>query len=138
MLPAADEGIDYLTADARELPFPDDTFDAVVACAVLHHLDRPRALAEAARVVRPGGVVAVIDMAARSTLRDRPRDVADMVRSRLMRRGMTPWEPDTVKADPRLSWAGTRAELEAALPGVVVRHLPPWRLLAVWTRPHPS
>ena len=47
--------------DARDLPWEDATFDAVVLLGPLYHLvereDRVRALGQAARVVAPGGVV---------------------------------------------------------------------------------
>jgi len=47
-------------ADLLALPFPDDYFDVVMASEVLEHIpDDRRALAEIARVVRPGGRVAV-------------------------------------------------------------------------------
>lgn len=43
--------------DARWLPFPDATFDRVVANHMLYHVsDRPAALREAARVLRGAGV----------------------------------------------------------------------------------
>lgn len=46
--------------DALDLPFEDDAFDVVIAAEVLEHiLDDERAMAEIARVVRPGGRVAV-------------------------------------------------------------------------------
>jgi SAM-dependent methyltransferase len=52
--------IEFLRGDAERLPFGDASFDAVVAGFVVNHLPRPeRALAEFARVVRPGGRVAV-------------------------------------------------------------------------------
>jgi ubiquinone/menaquinone biosynthesis C-methylase UbiE len=48
--------------DARELAVPDESADAVLLLGPLYHLpddeDRRRALAEAWRVLRPGGVVA--------------------------------------------------------------------------------
>ena len=48
----------FTRATAADLPYPDDTFDAVVTRGVLHHLhDVPAALAEWRRVVRPGGPV---------------------------------------------------------------------------------
>ncbi len=42
---------------AEQLPFPDDTFDAAVAVASLHFTDVDRAVAEMARVTKPGGLV---------------------------------------------------------------------------------
>jgi SAM-dependent methyltransferase len=43
--------------DAEDLQFPDDSFDLVHSQSVFSHLERPeRALAEIARVLRPGGV----------------------------------------------------------------------------------
>jgi SAM-dependent methyltransferase len=49
-----------VTADATGLPFPDGSFDRVVAAEILEHVpDDSRALAEIARVLRPGGIAAV-------------------------------------------------------------------------------
>lgn len=51
-------------ANALALPLADATADAVILAYVLFHLtDPPRALAEAARVLRPGGRVAAISWA---------------------------------------------------------------------------
>jgi SAM-dependent methyltransferase len=45
-----------LAAEAERLPWPDRTFDAVVADSLLEHLDDPaQALREWARVLKPGG-----------------------------------------------------------------------------------
>jgi SAM-dependent methyltransferase len=47
-------------ADVQELPFRPGSFDVVVAIYVLHHVpDTRRAIAEMARVLRPGGVALV-------------------------------------------------------------------------------
>lgn len=49
-----------VNGDALDLPFPDASFDHVVVSEVLEHVwDDERALVEIARVVRPGGRVAV-------------------------------------------------------------------------------
>jgi SAM-dependent methyltransferase len=49
-------GVDAVVGDVQELPFGDETFDVVVAAWVLFHAqDIQRALAEIARVLRPGG-----------------------------------------------------------------------------------
>jgi SAM-dependent methyltransferase len=58
MLSAAPEP--HLRADATSLPFAADSFGAVALLYVLYHLADPRAaLAEAHRVLRPGGIIAV-------------------------------------------------------------------------------
>jgi SAM-dependent methyltransferase len=53
---ATARGLDAQLADARELPFPDGSFDAVTCNHTLYHLPDPdQALAEFVRVLRPGG-----------------------------------------------------------------------------------
>ena len=52
----------FAVADAERLPFPDETFDALHSKDSLHHMEDPRAaLAEYARVLRPGGTLLVIE-----------------------------------------------------------------------------
>jgi SAM-dependent methyltransferase len=49
-------GPSYARAGAADLPFPADRFDAVLACLVFEHItDVDGAIAEVARVLRPGG-----------------------------------------------------------------------------------
>jgi len=49
-------------ADAHALPFAGDSFDGIVMLDVLHHLERPALFfQEAARVLRPGGRLAMIE-----------------------------------------------------------------------------
>ncbi|MGB3771377.1 MAG: methyltransferase domain-containing protein [Rhodococcus sp. (in: high G+C Gram-positive bacteria)] len=63
----ADEGqvpssatAETVVGDALSLPFPDGWFDGVVVSEMLEHVpEDARAIAEIARVVRPGGTVAV-------------------------------------------------------------------------------
>jgi SAM-dependent methyltransferase len=51
------DGIDYV-CDAHDLPFVDETFDAVIAVALLEHVADPfRCVAEIARVLKPDGFV---------------------------------------------------------------------------------
>ncbi len=56
-------GASAQTADATALPFPDGSFDSVVCCLMLHHIiDWERAVAEVARVLRPGGTFVGYDL----------------------------------------------------------------------------
>ncbi len=51
-------------ADMYRLPLPDGGFDLILLHMVLHHAEDPAAvLAEAARVLRPGGRLLVVDLA---------------------------------------------------------------------------
>jgi SAM-dependent methyltransferase len=52
-------GSELVVGRAEQLPFADGSFDAAIACETFHWVDQPAALAELARVVRPGGSVAI-------------------------------------------------------------------------------
>jgi len=57
----AARGVTARVADAGDLPFPDDSFDAVVAAWMLYHVpDLDRALAQVRRVLRPEGIFVAI------------------------------------------------------------------------------
>lgn len=53
--------VEVVTGDATALPLPDARFSAVACFTMLHHIpgpaDQDRALAEMARVLRPGGLL---------------------------------------------------------------------------------
>jgi ubiquinone/menaquinone biosynthesis C-methylase UbiE len=55
----------YLEGDAAELPFLDESFDLVACRFAVHHFPEPaRQIGEMVRVCRPGGRVAIVDLAA--------------------------------------------------------------------------
>ncbi|HXP21419.1 MAG TPA: class I SAM-dependent methyltransferase [Streptosporangiaceae bacterium] len=58
-IPAAADGV-AVAGDATAMPFPDGSFDTVIAAEVLEHIPADQAaMHEIARVLRPGGVAAV-------------------------------------------------------------------------------
>ena len=71
--------VDVREGDGADLPLPDAAFDAVVCFTMLHHVPSParqdRLFAEAARVLRPGGVFAGSD--SRLSLRFRLLHIGD-------------------------------------------------------------
>ncbi len=55
--------VEAVLAYAEAVPFPDDSFDAVVSRLAPHHFpDAAKAVKEMARLAKPGGCVAVIDL----------------------------------------------------------------------------
>jgi SAM-dependent methyltransferase len=53
------DDVQVRVASIEDLPFPDESYDVVLAMGVLEYVDVARALGELARVARPGGLVLV-------------------------------------------------------------------------------
>lgn len=71
---APDLPIHWDAGFASQLPYPDAEFDRVVSSLVIHHLDtftKHLAFAEARRVLKPDGVICVLDFADPQTTVDR-------------------------------------------------------------------
>lgn len=89
---AAVENLEFRIGDALRLPFPDRSFDAAVSLASIKHWPDPgRGVREMARVVRPGGLVFVLEADRECT-----RETAE----RFVRR----WRFAPVPAVPLLAW----------------------------------
>jgi demethylmenaquinone methyltransferase / 2-methoxy-6-polyprenyl-1,4-benzoquinol methylase len=112
MLAANERTAPVVEADGRRLPFADAAFDGLVCGYALRNFsDLPGTLAETARVLRPGGRLAVLEVDAPS--------------SRLLRAGYDVW---FTRAVPVLGAALSDRDAYAYLPRSVA-YLPPAREL---------
>ena len=63
---AVTDRVSVETADARQMPFADESFDYVLSSWVLHNIvrrrERERALAEIVRVLKPNGEIVIADV----------------------------------------------------------------------------
>jgi SAM-dependent methyltransferase len=80
--------VDVKTGDITRLPFPDESFDAVISMIVIHNIPsrqaRDDALRELVRVLKPGGRMAIFDLMHASryaeVLRNAGMEVQDLSR----------------------------------------------------------
>lgn len=66
------ENVEFVDGHIEDIPFADGTFDVVISNGVINlSPDKARVFVEAARVLRPGGRMAVADIVTRSRVPDR-------------------------------------------------------------------
>lgn len=146
-------GLDRVRASARRLPFAEASFGAVVAIEVLEHVGAVGpVLAEARRVLRPGGRLAIVDKNARALDARRPWLPSLAVKWLDERRGLWMYPaggpvrerwfgPKALLSSLGRDFEGARVEFllrpeEARR--LVFRAFPEARLMAIWTADVPE
>lgn len=146
---SAPPNLDVQVADALAVELPQNSYDAVVSMAVLHHLPLDQALPRMAGWLRPGGVLAAVALPRVEPARTLPLEVAASVSHHGLGLAFSALRPVTGAelyrhedshavmpvADGRLTTREVRAEVGGLLPGARVRRLLYWRYLLVWRKP---
>lgn len=134
--------IDYLLGDFFTWGFEPASFDVVVSVAALHHMNAAAALDRMRRLLRPGGVLAILGLARSRHPADLPRDVAATLVSRAHRLSHArrlrtdPWEsPAPTVWPPPHTHREIQSLAERTLPQARFRRHLLWRYSLTWTRP---
>ena len=128
--------VDYLLGDFLSHDFEPASFDAVVAVAMLHHVDMAQGLARMAALLRPGGVVALVGLARSRRIVDFPIDVVGAIATRLHQLRKPLWDHAApICWPPPETFAGVRSIARRVLPGVRYRRHVLWRYTLVWIKP---
>jgi SAM-dependent methyltransferase len=127
--------IDWIHGNVLTAPLEPGSFDAVVSVAALHHMDAAKALMRFAQLVRPGGAVIVIGLAA-STLWDTPLEYVALGARMALGIVYGRWNHSAPQCWPPPLTYGEIKELSARLlPGVRYRRHFLGRYSLVWCRP---
>lgn len=123
--------------ESQFLTWPDEeSYDFVSMIAVLHHLPFAEALTHAAKMLRPGGVLAVLGLSRPRTFFHRITRSAIAypvsVYYRCTRRTAIVGAPIR---DPSMTYGEIRKHATELLPGAIVRRHLLWRYSLVWTKP---
>jgi ubiquinone/menaquinone biosynthesis C-methylase UbiE len=128
--------ITFIEADFLTHPFAAESFDFVCANTSLHHMDFTAALTTMARLLRPGGRLAVVGLAADKSIGD-ILAAAPAIPANLFYRAIYHWgESGAPIMDPNHSWRQARTAAANALPGVRYRRLLLWRYSLLWRKPN--
>jgi 2-polyprenyl-3-methyl-5-hydroxy-6-metoxy-1,4-benzoquinol methylase len=129
--------IEWQQGDLFDAPFDAGSFDAVVSVAMLHHVPAEDALARFADLVKPGGVVAIVGLAANdwwdlpyALVAHGAQLILGFARGRWEHSASTVWPPPvTYREMERIA--------SRALPGVRYRRHLLGRYSLIWTKPSP-
>jgi 2-polyprenyl-3-methyl-5-hydroxy-6-metoxy-1,4-benzoquinol methylase len=130
--------IEWVQGDVLDAAFEPESFDAVVTVAALHHMDASRALARFAQLVRPGGTIAVVGIAANSWL-DLPLAALAVMSKAVLALWYGRWSHSAPRCwPPPLTYGEMKAVSARVLPGVRYRRLWLGRYSLVWRKPSAS
>jgi 2-polyprenyl-3-methyl-5-hydroxy-6-metoxy-1,4-benzoquinol methylase len=127
--------ITYLLDDFMTHPFELGSFDAITSVAALHHMPVREALGRMRILLRPGGTLALVEIAQSRLPRDIVYEGMGAVAHRLHKITKEHRQHPSPVLEPTMSYAEIRAVIEEELPGAHYRRLVLWRYAVVWQKP---
>jgi len=125
----------FVQGDFLTHSLADGTFDFACANTVVHHMGTAMALRQLARVLRPGGRLAVVGLASNGSPADWVIGGAGIPANWYYKITRGEGSPGAPIMDPDLTWAQVRATARRLLPGARYRRHLLWRYSIVWDKP---
>ncbi len=128
-------GVEFLEADFLAYPLAGASFDFACANTALHHMDFAAALAKMARILRPGGRLAVVGLGGNGSPADWIIGAAGIPANRYYKLTRGEASSGAPVMAPGMTWAQARAAAREVLPGVRYRRHLLWRYSLLWEKP---
>ena len=127
--------LSFVAADFLAYPLAEASFDFACANTSLHHMDFAAALTAMARVLRPGGHLAVIGLARDGSLADLVVAAPAVPVNLYYRAVYHEGNSGAPVKEPDMTWGQVRATASTLLPGVRYRRRLLWRYSLLWRKP---
>jgi SAM-dependent methyltransferase len=127
--------VSFTQSDFLAYPLEDASFDFACANTALHHMDFGAALVKMARILRPGGRLAVVGLAAHGSPADLAIDAAAIPANLWYKRTRGEGNPGAPILAPDMTWSQVRSTAARLLPGARYRRHLLWRYSLTWTKP---
>ncbi len=128
-------GVCFVQADFLAYPLDEASFDFACANTALHHMDFGAALGKMARILRPGGRLAVVGLAANGSPADWAAGAAGIPAGLWYKRTRGEGNPGAPVMEPDMTWSQVRSAASRLLPGARYRRHLLWRYSVTWVKP---
>jgi SAM-dependent methyltransferase len=126
--------ISFVVGEFLTYPF-EGTFGFITSVAALHHMDMRQALTRMARLLSPGGTLAVIGLARSRIPADLPADLAGAALHRVHLASRDYWQHSAPMVWPPETYRSAKRVAPSVRPGVRYRRRLLWRYSLVWSKP---
>jgi len=131
----ATPNVSFVEADFLAYPITEASFDFACANTALHHMDFAAALAKLARILRPGGRLAVVGLASDGSPADWVIGAAGIPADRYYKIRHGEGHSGAPIMEPDMTWAQVRQTARRQLPGVRYRRHLLFRYSLRWDKP---